>query len=40
MMVNGLKIMREELDQLEKNNSWELVHRDKIEKKHQPLGSK
>ena len=24
--------MREELDQLERNNTWELVHRDLIEK--------
>lgn len=32
--------MREELDQLEENNTWELVHRDQIERGHQPLGGK
>lgn len=32
--------MREELYQLEKNNTWELVHRYQIEKGHQPLGGK
>lgn len=26
--------MGEELDQLEKNNTWELVHKDQIEKDH------
>lgn len=32
--------MTEELDQLHKNNTWELVHKDEIERGHRPLGGK
>lgn len=32
--------MTEELDQLHKNNTWTLVHKDEIEPGHRPLGGK
>lgn len=32
--------MTEELDQLHKNNTWKLVHKDEIEPGHCPLGGK
>ena len=32
--------MREELDQLEKNNAWTLVHKDNVLPGHQLLGGK
>lgn len=35
-----VQAMTEELDQLYKNNTWQLVPRDKIELGHRPLGGK
>lgn len=34
------KAMEEELNQLEKNNTWELVHKSDVQPGHRPLGGK